>query len=363
MRDIVVGLGERSYHINIGTGLNYGEIARLALPKFQDLMVVSNDTVAPLYMDLVKSELEKNGFKVRQCILKDGECYKTVESWMQILTSLLEEGFGRDSAVVALGGGVVGDMAGFAAACYQRGIPVMQIPTTLLSMVDSSVGGKTAFNHPLGKNMIGAFHQPVAVAADILMLKSLPEREIACGMGEIVKTGVIYDAKFFEYLEEHAELVFEHDEEVISHIVQRCCEIKAEVVSKDEEEHGLRAILNFGHTFGHAIEAFLGFGTWLHGEGVGLGMVIASFLACKRGYISEGAYERIRKLIVRCHLPDRIPETMQAEDFIRLMRHDKKVRNGKIRYVLPQGIGKVGLYSDVSDEEVISLINSMKANS
>lgn len=362
MRDIIVGLGERSYHINIGTNLNYGAIARQALPKVQDLMVVSNDTVAPLYMDLVVSELQKDGFKVRQCILKDGECYKTVDSWMQILTSLLEAGFGRDSAVIALGGGVVGDMAGFAAACYQRGIPVMQIPTTLLSMVDSSVGGKTAFNHPLGKNMIGAFHQPVAVAADIAVLKTLPEREIACGMGEIVKTGIIYDAKFFEYLEENAEKVFKHDEEVISHIVQRCCEIKAEVVGKDEQEHGLRAILNFGHTFGHAIEAFLGFGTWLHGEGVGLGMVIAAALACKRDYITHDEFERMRKLIVRCHLPDRIPENMQADDFIRLMHHDKKVRSGKIRYILPKSIGQVGLYSDVSDEEVVALINSMKGS-
>ncbi len=362
MAEITVGLGDRSYPIYIDSSLNYGAVAKKALPKVQDLLVVSNDTVAPLYMDRVRSELEHEGFKVRECILKDGEAYKTVDSWMQIETALLENSFGRDGAVVALGGGVVGDMAGFAAACYQRGIAFIQIPTTLLAMVDSSVGGKTAVNHPLGKNMIGAFHQPKAVAADISVLKTLPEREIACGMGEIVKTGIIYDEDFFEYLEQHAHKVFLHDDEVITHIVKRCCEIKADVVSKDEEEHGLRAILNFGHTFGHAVEAFLGFGTWLHGEGVGLGMVIAAALSLKRGLISQVDFDRMRALIVRCKLPDRIPESMQAEDFLRLMRHDKKVRQGVIRYVLPQKLGKVGLYTDVSDTEVVELINSLKAS-
>ena len=363
MRDIIVGLGNRSYHINIGTALNYADLAKRAMPHVRDLLVVSNETVAPLYLDKVNGALEAQGFNVRSCILKDGECYKTVESWMQIETCLLENSFGRDGAVVALGGGVVGDMAGFAAACYQRGIPVMQIPTTLLARVDSSVGGKTAVNHPLGKNMIGAFHQPVAVAADIGALKTLPDRELACGMGEVVKTAVIYDNEFFCYLEEHAEDVFKHDEDVLSHIVQRCCEVKAEVVGKDEEEHGLRAILNFGHTFGHAVEAFLGFGTWLHGEGVGLGMVIASKLAENRGYISKDDFTRIESLIVRCRLPKTIPDAMQASDFIRLMHHDKKVRGGKIRYVLPEKIGKVGLYNDVSDDEVAALIASMKAAS
>ena len=203
----------------------------------------------------------------------------------------------------------------------------------------------------------------MAVAADIGALKTLPDRELACGMGEVVKTAVIYDNEFFCYLEEHAEDVFKHDEDVLSHIVQRCCEVKAEVVGKDEEEHGLRAILNFGHTFGHAVEAFLGFGTWLHGEGVGLGMVIASKLAENRGYISKDDFARIESLIVRCRLPKTIPDAMQASDFIRLMHHDKKVRGGKIRYVLPEKIGKVGLYNDVSDDEVAALIASMKAAS
>ncbi len=362
MAEITVGLGDRSYPIYIDSSLSYGAIAKKALPKVKDLLIVSNDTVAPLYLNRVKSELQAEGFKVCECILKDGEAYKTIDSWMQIETALLEDSFGRDGAVVALGGGVVGDMAGFAAACYQRGIAFIQIPTTLLAMVDSSVGGKTAVNHPLGKNMIGAFHQPKAVAADISVLKTLPARELACGMGEVVKTGIIYDEEFFEYLEQHAHKVFEHDDEVISHIVKRCCEIKAEVVSKDEEEHGLRAILNFGHTFGHAVEAFLGFGTWLHGEGVGLGMVIAAALSLKRGLISQDDFERMRALIVCCKLPDSIPENMQAEDFLRLMRHDKKVRQGVIRYVLPQRLGKVGLYTDVSDAEVVELINSLKAS-
>ncbi len=287
MQSITVGLAERSYQIHIGSNFNYGSLIKQALSKQKDLLIVTNDTIAPLYLEKVKRSLIAEGFRVSQCILKDGECYKTVDSWMQILTALLEEDFGRDGAIVALGGGVVGDMAGFAAACYQRGIHFVQMPTTLLSMVDSSVGGKTAFNHPLGKNMIGAFYQPKAVIIDIDFLKTLPKREITAGLGEVIKTGIIYDKSFFEFLEQNSEKVFLHDQETITAIVKRCCEIKAAVVACDEQEHGLRAILNFGHTFGHALEAFLGFGTWLHGEAVGLGMVIASALACKRG-LREG---------------------------------------------------------------------------
>lgn len=361
MQTITVGLGERSYPIHIGTSLDYGALSAPNLKKVRDLLIVSNDTVAPLYLEQVENEYKKAGFSVKSCILKDGEKYKTVDSWMQIETALLEDGYGRDCALVALGGGVVGDMTGFAAACYQRGVPFVQIPTTLLAMVDSSVGGKTAINHPLGKNMIGAFHQPKAVMADLNVLKSLPQKELACGMGEVVKTGIIYDREFFEYLERNAEKIFAHDHDALAQVVRRCCEIKAEVVSQDEKEHGLRAILNFGHTFGHAIEAFLGFGTWLHGEGVGLGMVIASALGLKRGMISPEDFRRIKELTARCHLPTAIPETMRADDFLRLMRHDKKVRQGVIRYVLPESIGKVGLYTDVSDDEVRALIDDLKS--
>ena len=293
MESITVGLGERSYPIYIGTNLEYGKLIKQALPKVKDLMVVTNDTVGPLYFEKVQKSLQEQGFNVHECVLKDGECYKTLESWWQILTTLLEQQFGRDGAIVALGGGVVGDMAGFAASVYQRGIPFVQIPTTLLAMVDSSVGGKTAINHPLGKNMIGTFYQPKAVMADLNCLKTLPQKEISAGLGEVVKTGIIYDKEFFDFLKNDIEKTFDHDLATISHIVKRSCEIKAAVVSQDEKEHGLRAILNFGHTFGHAIEAYLGFGTWLHGEAVGLGMVIAAALAKERHMISQAEFDSI----------------------------------------------------------------------
>ncbi len=360
MENITVGLGDNSYPIYIGTGIGQGELIRRALPKVSDLMVVTNDTVGPLYFASLKEELEKENFRVCQCVLKDGEKHKTVDSFMQIHTALLESEFGRDGAIVALGGGVVGDMAGFAASTYQRGIPFVQIPTTLLAMVDSSVGGKTAINHPLGKNMIGTFYQPKAVIANLDCLKSLPSRELSAGLGEVVKTGIIYDRGFYEFLGRDIEKVFDCDLEVLSKIVRRCCEIKAKVVEADEREHGLRAILNFGHTFGHAVEAHLGFGTWLHGEAVGLGMVIASALAQERGLIGKEDYDGIKKLCQKARLPVEIPQNMQGEDFIHHMRHDKKVRHGVIRYVLPVAIGKVSIFSDVSDDEVVALVNRLK---
>ena len=361
MESITVGLGERSYPIYIGTNLEYGKLIKQALPKVKDLMVVTNDTVGPLYFEKVQKSLQEQGFNVHECVLKDGECYKTLDSWWQILTTLLEQQFGRDGAIVALGGGVVGDMAGFAASVYQRGIPFVQIPTTLLAMVDSSVGGKTAINHPLGKNMIGTFYQPKAVMADLNCLKTLPQKEISAGLGEVVKTGIIYDKEFFDFLKNDIEKTFDHDLATISHIVKRCCEIKAAVVSQDEKEHGLRAILNFGHTFGHAIEAYLGFGTWLHGEAVGLGMVIASALALDRKLISKDDFDNMLELCQSAKLPTVIPERMTGNDFIEHMRHDKKVRHGVIRYVLPVRIGEVKIFSDVSDDEVRSLISRMKA--
>ena len=221
MESITVGLGERSYPIYIGTNLEYGKLIKQALPKVKDLMVVTNDTVGPLYFEKVQKSLQEQGFNVHECVLKDGECYKTLDSWWQILTTLLEQQFGRDGAIVALGGGVVGDMAGFAASVYQRGIPFVQIPTTLLAMVDSSVGGKTAINHPLGKNMIGTFYQPKAVMADLNCLKTLPQKEISAGLGEVVKTGIIYDKEFFDFLKNDIEKTFDHDLATISHIVKR----------------------------------------------------------------------------------------------------------------------------------------------
>lgn len=360
MQSVNVGLGERSYPIIIGAELDYGSLTRKTLPKVHQLMVVTNETVGPLYLSEVKKQLETAGFQVSTCVLKDGEAYKTVDSWLQILTALLENDFGRDGALLALGGGVVGDMTGFAASAYQRGIDYVQVPTTLLSMVDSSVGGKTAINHPLGKNMIGAFYQPKAVFADISSLKTLPQRELSAGLGEVIKYGIIEDGEFFSYLEREIDRVFALDDEVLSFIVRRCCEIKADVVSRDEQEHGVRALLNLGHTFGHALEAHLGFGTWLHGEGVGLGMVIAAALSEKRKLIDAAAYARIVSLIRRGRLPVAIPESMEPEDFIRHMRHDKKVRRGVIRYVLPTAIGSSEVFADIGDDEVLELLAALK---
>ena len=360
MQTLTVGLGERSYPIHIGTSLDYGRLVSAELKKCRQVMVVTNETIAPLYLEKTRKELEAQNLKVSECILKDGEAYKTEESWMAILTALLEEGFARDGALVALGGGVIGDMTGFAAACYERGIAYVQIPTTLLAMVDSSVGGKTAINHPLGKNMIGAFYQPKAVIADISTLRTLPEREIAAGMGEVIKYGIIYDKEFFRYLKENCAKAFAYDDKFFEHVILKSCQIKAEVVAQDEQEHGLRAILNYGHTFGHAIEAFLGFGTWLHGEGVGLGMVIAARLAVKKGLIDKSYADSIEELVERCRLPVKIPEKMQSCDFIKLMHHDKKVRQGTIRYVLPTDFGRCGLFSDIKDNEISDLIEELK---
>lgn len=356
MSVINVGLGERSYPIHILHNADYGALLRQALPKTTDLMVVTNDTVGPLYLEQVTVSLEKSGFKVSSHVLKDGESYKTVESWWGILSALLERNFARDGALAALGGGVVGDMTGFAAAVYQRGVPYVQLPTTLLAMVDSSVGGKTAINHPQGKNMIGAFYQPQAVVAALKVLGTLPPRELSAGLAEAIKTAFIYDEPFIRFMQEHSGAVFTQDEAVLTHIVERCCAIKAQVVEADEREGGLRAILNFGHTFGHALEAYLGFGTWLHGEAVGLGMCLAAALSLSRNLIDEDYYQCIVKLVAACNLPVKVPDGMQGSDFIRLMRHDKKVRSGVIRYVLPTAPGKVGLFADVSDEEVIAVV-------
>ena len=360
MKELTVGLQDRAYPIYIGENIEYGSLIRKALPKVQKVMVVTNETVGPLYLKSLQSSLEQEQFEVATCILKDGEKYKNIDSFYTIHTRLLEENFGRDGAIIALGGGVIGDLSGFAASTYQRGIAFVQVPTTLLAMVDSSVGGKTAINHPLGKNMIGSFHQPKAVIASLECLKTLPEREITAGLGEVVKTAMIKDEPFFMYLEKHIEAVFTCNLDVLGVIVERCCNIKAEVVAHDEKEHGLRAILNFGHTFGHALESFLGYGTWLHGEAVGLGMIIASNLAVKRGLLKAESAHRLLNLCRKAKLPVTIPENMQDKDFIFYMHHDKKVRQGTVRYVLPVDVGAVRLFPDVGDEEVSALILDLK---
>ncbi|MCR5084256.1 MAG: 3-dehydroquinate synthase [Succinivibrionaceae bacterium] len=360
METIEVGLAERAYPIHIGNGLGIGQLARAALPRTRDLMVVTNTTVGPLQLGRVMGSLGEAGFAPRSLELPDGERYKTVDSWMSIHTGLLEAGFGRDCAIVALGGGVVGDLAGFAAATYQRGIPFIQVPTTLLAMVDASVGGKTAFNHPLGKNMVGAFWQPRAVLADLGTLGTLPRRELAAGMGEVIKTAILGDAGLFGELERDSAAAFRLDGDFLLRAVRRCCEIKARVVAEDERERGMRALLNLGHTFGHAVEAFLGFGTWLHGEAVGLGLVMAATLSERRGILPSGVAARIAKLCSECDLPIEIPTEMKDYDFIKFMRHDKKVRDGAVRYVLPVRLGECRVFSDVGDDEVRSLVGEMK---
>lgn len=356
MEQVRVNLGSDSYNIFIGNGLSYGRYIREAMPDTRDLLIVSNDTVAPLYLEQVKKELNEADFSCHECILKDGEAYKTVDSYMQIMTALIANGLGRDCALVALGGGVVGDMTGFAAATYQRGVDFIQIPTTLLAMVDSSVGGKTAINHPEGKNMIGAFHQPKLVLAALDVLKTLPPREIAAGMAEVIKYGVILDREFFDYLAA-ADSVEKLD---LARVVARCCELKAEVVSKDEKERGLRALLNYGHTFGHAVEVGMGFGTYLHGEAVAVGMAVAAFVAEKKLSFPHDEVVELCRVLKNYQLPVAIPDELTPDDFIRYMHHDKKVRKGHITYVLPESIGKSRVYRELDDATCAALIADFK---
>ena len=360
MEKVHIALDENSYDIFIGHGLDSAAIIKDALPKTKDLLIVSNETIAPLYIKKLEDALTSVGFRTKSCILKDGENYKNIDSYMQIMTALLEDGFGRDCALVALGGGVIGDMTGFAAATYQRGVDFVQIPTTLLSLVDSSVGGKTAVNHPLGKNMIGAFHQPKVVVADLDYLKTLPEREIAAGMAEVIKYGVIFDHEFFKYLEDA------QDTEALdlAYVVKRCCELKASVVSQDEKERGLRALLNYGHTFGHAIEVGMGFGTYLHGEAVAVGMLIAAFVSNKTNKgLSEEDVSRIQAILPKYKLPYVSPDKLTGEDYIKFMRHDKKVKAGVINYVIPKAIGEAYVAKDLADDTIIKLIEEFKQRS
>lgn len=276
MERITVTLGERSYPITIAAGLFNDPASFLPLKAGDQAMLVTNETLAPLYLDRVRHLLEQAGVKVDSVILPDGEQYKSLTVLDTVFTALLQKPHGRDTTLLALGGGVVGDLTGFAAASYQRGVRFIQIPTTLLSQVDSSVGGKTAVNHPLGKNMIGAFYQPASVVVDLDCLKTLPERELASGLAEVIKYGIILDGEFFTWLEENMDALLRLDGPALAYCIRRCCELKAEVVAADERETGLRALLNLGHTFGHAIEAEMGYGNWLHGEAVAAGMVMAA---------------------------------------------------------------------------------------
>jgi len=345
MQKLHVALGERSYPIFIGTDLL--EQFELFTPylRGRQICIVSNETVAPLYVDRLKKTLA--AFDVDTVILADGEAHKNLDTLNEIFTGLLSARHNRTTTLVALGGGVVGDMTGFAAACYQRGVDFIQIPTTLLSMVDSSVGGKTGVNHAMGKNMIGAFYQPRVVVADISLLKTLPARELSAGLAEVIKYGLICDYDLFLWLEKNIELLMAGDEIALAYAVQRSCENKAEVVAQDEHEGGIRAILNFGHTFGHAIETAQGYGNWLHGEAVAAGMVMAADLSLRRGAIQQQDFERIVSLLDKAKLPVKAPADMAPETFVQLMGVDKKVIDGRLRLVLLEGMGKAIVTSDI----------------
>ncbi|WP_179992176.1 MULTISPECIES: 3-dehydroquinate synthase [unclassified Acinetobacter] len=348
MKTLYVELGERRYPIFIGSNLNPQELLEPYIHGKQ-VMIVSNDTVAPLYLDRYKAALENLGKTVATCILPDGEKYKNIEHLNLIFDALLEAGFNRDCTVLALGGGVIGDMAGFASACFQRGVYFIQVPTTLLSQVDSSVGGKTGINHPLGKNMIGAFQQPQVVLADMSQLSTLPDRELSAGLAEVIKYALLGDEEFLVWLEANMVGLIARDEQLLAEAVYRSCAHKARIVANDEKEQGERALLNLGHTFGHAIESYLGYGEWLHGEAVATGMVMAADLSHRMGWISLEDLERTKKIISRAQLPIVCPK-IPLDDFLAYMAHDKKVLNGQLRLVLLQQLGKAVITRDFDVE-------------
>ncbi len=352
----MVTLGERSYPITIAAGLFNDPASFWPLQSGDPVMLVTNETLAPLYLAHVKAMLEQAGVRVDTVILPDGEQYKSLSVLDTVFTALLERPHGRDTTLVALGGGVIGDLTGFAAACYQRGVRFVQVPTTLLSQVDSSVGGKTAVNHPLGKNMIGAFYQPASVVIDIDCLKTLPPRELASGLAEVIKYGIILDDAFFIWLENNLDALLALDGRAMAHCIRRCCELKAAVVAADERETGQRALLNLGHTFGHAIEAEMGYGNWLHGEAVAAGMVMAARTAQRLGQFSETDIARIIALLQRAGLPVNGPDTMVPEAYLPHMMRDKKVLGGELRLVLPLAMGKSEVRAGVPHEVVLSAI-------
>ena len=343
---ITISLAERSYPILIGKQLLADAATYTNLPQAACALIVSNTTVAPLYARQLTQALGAHYKKVLLVNLPDGEVYKDWPTLQLIFDALLENGCDRKTVLFALGGGVVGDMTGFAAASYMRGVPFVQVPTTLLAQVDSSVGGKTAINHPLGKNMIGAFYQPQLVVCDLDLLKTLPAREMSAGLAEVIKYGPIADMEFFDWIERNVDALRAGETSVLAHAVKRSCEIKADVVGQDEREGGLRAILNFGHTFGHAIESGLGYGAWLHGEGVGCGMVMAAQLSQRLGLVDSAFVDRLKTLIQRAGLPVTAPvlsTTDNAGRYLELMRVDKKAEAGEIRFIVIDGPGKAAL--------------------
>ena len=338
MNTLKVELGDRSYPIHIGRDLlRRPELLASCIPGSR-VAVVTNDTVAPLYLDTLQRQLQR--WNPVSVVLPDGEQYKTLDVLNRIFTALLENRCDRKTTLIALGGGVVGDMTGFAAATYQRGVPFIQIPTTLLAQVDSSVGGKTGINHPLGKNMIGAFHQPNCVIIDTDTLGSLPDNELSAGLAEVIKYGLIGDVEFFGWLEQNMDRLLRRDPEALAFAIERSCADKARVVAADEREAGVRALLNLGHTFGHAIETGAGYGNWLHGEAIAAGMCMAADLSRRLGWLKQEEVARIEALIRRARLPTRAPKSLSSAQLRELMNVDKKVEAGKLKLVLPKGLGQ-----------------------
>lgn len=348
MRTLHVDLGERSYPIFIGAGLLDRRDCFSPHIAGRQVAIVTNQTVAPLYLQRLLATLE--GYAVTPIILPDGEAFKNWETLQLIFDALLEARHDRRTTLIALGGGVIGDMAGFAAACYQRGVDFIQVPTTLLSQVDSSVGGKTGINHPLGKNMVGAFYQPQAVVIDTATLATLPARELSAGLAEVIKYGLICDESFLSWLEQHVDALRALDGEAISEAVERSCAAKARVVNADERESGVRATLNLGHTFGHAIETEMGYGVWLHGEAVAVGTVMALEMSRRLGWIDAQARDRGIRLLLRAGLPVVPPQEMGVEEFLRHMAVDKKVLDGQLRLVLLRQLGEAVVTADYPRE-------------
>ncbi len=360
MKKIIVELGERSYPIYAGNDLLGKEKLFSDNIKSKQVMIVSNTTVAPLYLDKVMQSLKK--FDVASVILADGEQYKTLDAVNDIITALLEKRFSRNSCLVALGGGVIGDITGFAAACYQRGIDFIQVPTTVLAQVDSSVGGKTGVNHAAGKNMIGAFHQPQAVIADTSVLVTLNDKEVSAGLAEVVKYGLIRDAKLFDWLEDNADKLIKRDSEALAYIIEQSCRNKADVVAEDERESGVRALLNLGHTFGHAIETGLGYGTWLHGEAIALGMLMAADLSHRMGWIDSEAYDRVESILLKLNLPVILPDNFDPERMRELMSVDKKAKDGVLFLILLKGIGEAVVTDEFDEDLLMETLHHFSSN-
>jgi 3-dehydroquinate synthase len=360
MRSLNVALGDRAYAITIGAGL-IGAVASLLMPlRSTRAVIVTNSVVAPLYLDALIRGLEPLGLGIGSIVLPDGEAYKNWETLNLIYDRLLADRCDRGTTLMALGGGVIGDLAGFAAATYQRGIPFIQVPTTLLSQVDSSVGGKTGINHPRGKNMIGAFWQPRFVLTDTDTLNTLPDRELSAGMAEVIKYGLIRDLPFLEWLEQNMDRLMARDGEALAYAIERSCANKAEVVAADELEtakDGGRALLNLGHTFGHAIETGMGYGVWLHGEAVAAGTIMAAELSRRLGWLTDADVERVHRIHLRANLPVKGP-ALGADRYIDLMGHDKKVVAGRLRLVLLKRIGEAITWADAPHSEIVAAIES-----